>query len=198
MKRIFISLAIATLLFSCADKQAESTSQTNNTPVSHVYNEQSVLPIAVINYDTLLSNYDLAIEANEALMKKEEDMRLEVNQKARQLQNEVMEFQNKLENNAFLSRERAEQEQRRLMQKEQDIQKMQESKSQEILVEQQNMAVRLRDSLNSVLSTINKDGKYHLILTTNALNENVLYSAPQYNITQEVIDMLNARYNKGK
>ena len=34
----------------------------------------------------------------------------------------MAEFQRKLENNAFLSRERAEQEQERLMRKEQDLQ----------------------------------------------------------------------------
>ena len=64
------------------------------------------LPIAYINVDSLLSNYQFAKDANESLIKKQEDSRLNINTKARQLQVEMGEFQRKLEANAFLSRER--------------------------------------------------------------------------------------------
>ena len=77
-----------------------------------VYSNDSVsvgrLPIAYVNIDSLLLNYQFAMDANESLIKKQEDSRLNINSKARKLQNEMTEFQRKLENNAFLSRERAE------------------------------------------------------------------------------------------
>ena len=73
-----------------------------------------VLPVAYLNLDSLLANYTFAQEANETLLKKQEDARLKLNTKARTLQNEMADFQRKLENNAFLSRERAEREQQRL------------------------------------------------------------------------------------
>ena len=197
MKKTLLFMAVAALMFSCTGNNGEKSAAPQNEQASvQTYEEGTILPIAVINYDTLMANYDLALEANEALIKKQEDVRLDLNQRMRQLENEAADFQNKLENNAFLSRERAESEQRRLLQKNQDLQSLQEQKALEIQEEQQRTGERLRDSLNSVLSTINKDGKYHLIMTTNSFNENVLFAAPQYDITMEVVEMLNERYNK--
>ena len=197
MKRTLLLFAMAALMFSCAENKGEKSAEPQNEPTAvHTYESGSILPIAVINYDTLMANYDLALEANEALIKKQQDVRLDLNQRMRQLENEAAEFQNKLENNAFLSRERAENEQRRILQKNQDLQALQEQKAIEIQNEQQKTGERLRDSLNSVLAEINRTGKYHLILTTNAFNENVLFAAPQYDITMEVVDMLNDRYSK--
>jgi outer membrane protein len=146
----------------------------------------------------MLLNYDLALELNESLMRKQEDLTLDINQRARALQNEMVDFQRKLENNAFLSRERAEAEQRRLVKKEQDLQLLGQEKEQELLRENQQVGQQIQDSINSAIRAINASGKYHLVITTSALSNNVLFNAPEYDITQEVIEMLNARYNKEK
>ena len=61
------------------------------------------LPVAYLNIDSLLSNYQFAQEANEKLMTKQEDARLKLNTKLRTLQNEMADFQRKLDNGAFLS-----------------------------------------------------------------------------------------------
>ncbi|MDD2286578.1 MAG: OmpH family outer membrane protein [Paludibacter sp.] len=155
------------------------------------------LPIAYVNIDSLLLNYQFAKESNESLMKKQEDSRLDLNMKARQLQNEMAEFQRKLENNAFLSRERAEQEQNRLMRKEQDLQQLNAKLSQELMDVQQKVSEELRDSINSFLKEYNKDKKYELILS-NTSSDNILLSNDIYDITKEVTEALNKRYSKKK
>ena len=131
-------------------------------------------------------------------MRKGEDMRLDLNQRANSLQNEMIDFQKKLENQAFLSRERAEAEQRRLVKKEQDLNTLAQEKEQELMLEQQQLSIRLLDSINSAIRTLNADGKYHLVITTRALNNNVLFAAPEYDITAEAIELLNERYNNKK
>jgi outer membrane protein len=156
------------------------------------------LPIAVINVDSLLQSYDLNLEESDRLMRKGEDMRLDLNQRANSLQNEMIDFQKKLENQAFLSRERAEAEQRRLVKKEQDLNILAQEKEQELMLEQQQLSVRLLDSVNSAIRTLNADGKYHLVITTSALNNNVLFAAPEYDITAEAIELLNERHNNSK
>ena len=131
-------------------------------------------------------------------MRKQEDIRLDLNQRANSLQNEMIDFQKKLENQAFLSRERAEAEQRRLMKKEQDLQLLSQEKEQEFIIEQQQVGLRVQDSINSVIRTLNATGKYHLVISTSALNNNVLFAAPEYDITDEAIELLNARHNNSK
>ncbi len=155
------------------------------------------LPIAYVNIDSLLLNYQFAKESNETLLKKQEDSRLDLNVQARQLQGEMAEFQRKLENNAFLSRERAEQEQNRLMRKEQDLQQLNAKLSQELMEVQQKVSEELRDTINAFLKEYNKDKKYELIIS-NTASDNILLANEGYDITQEVIEVLNERYNKKK
>ncbi len=164
------------------------------TPTAAV--EQSeVLPIAYLNTDSLLVNYVFAQEANEKLMKKQEDARLKLNTKARTLQNEMADFQRKLENNAFLSRERAEKEQQRLIKKQQELQELEAKLTEDIMIENQKLNIQLADTLTNFLQEFNADGRYHVILS-NSAKDNVLMAAESYNITSEVIKQLNARYGK--
>lgn len=153
------------------------------------------IPMAYINIDSLLINYTFAKNANEALAKKQEDSRLVINSRQRELQGEMVDFQKKLENNVFLSRERAEQEQLRLQKKQQDLQATADRLSQQIMEQQQKMSEQLRDTINRFMKEYNKDGKYQVILS-NTSNDNVLYAAKQYDITKDVIVKLNERYKK--
>ena len=197
MKKILLFCVAAMMLASC--NQATKQAETDNAEQCNVKVEEGCrLPIAVINVDTLLSSYDLALVENERLLRKQEDIRLDLNQRATSLQNEMIDFQKKLENQAFLSRERAEAEQRRLLKKEQDLQLLSQEKEQEYMLEQQQVGLQVQDSINSVIRALNATGKYHLIISTSALNNNVLFAAPEYDITQEAIELLNERYNKSK
>ena len=150
------------------------------------------LPIAYINVDSLLLNYQFAKDANESLTKKQEDSRLTINTRARQLQGEMAEFQKKLENNAFLSRERAEQEQVRLQSKQRELQELDGKLSQQLLQVQQKMSEELRDTINKFMKEYNKDNKYEMIIS-NTSNDNVLYANKCYNITADVTKLLNER-----
>ena len=198
MKKILLFCVAAIMMASCNQpaKQADVTAESATCKVN--VEEGCRLPIAVVNVDTLLNSYDLALEEDERLMRKQEDIRLDLNQRLNSLQNEMIDFQKKLENQAFLSRERAEAEQRRLVKKEQDLQLLTQEKEQEFLLEQQQVGLRVQDSINSVIRALNATGKYHLVISTSALNNNVLFAAPEYDITNEAIEMLNERHNKSK
>ena len=162
---------------------------------SEVAAPSEVMPVAYLNVDSLLANYSFAIEASEKLMSKQEDARLKMNTKLRTFQNEVADFQRKLQNNAFLSRERAEKEQQRLLQKQQELQELEAKLTEDILVENQKLNLQLADTLTTFLKAFNADGRYHMILSNNA-KDNVLQADSTYDITDEVISALNARCKK--
>ena len=153
------------------------------------------LPIAYINLDSLLENYTFAIEANDQLMSKQEDARLKLNTRARNLQNKAAEFQRKLDNNAFLSRERAEQEAMKIQKEQQELQELEAKLSQDLALEMQDLNMQLSDSLSNFLKDFNADGRYQMILS-NTAKDNVLMSAEALDITNEVIAGMNARYAK--
>jgi outer membrane protein len=173
--------------------------KSNNTTRQIITGKDTVctgkLPIAYVNIDSLLLNYTFAKESNESLIKKQEDSRLTINTQARQLQSEMAEFQRKLENNAFLSRDRAQQEQLRLQKKQQDLQALDSKLSQQLVQVQQKMSEQLRDTINKFMKEFNKNHKYQLIIS-NTSNDNVLYADKGYDITAEVTKMLNERCAK--
>lgn len=153
------------------------------------------LPIAYLNTDSLLLNYTFAQEMTEKLMTKQEDARLKLNTKARTLQNEMADFQRKLENNAFLSRERAESEQNRLLKKQQELEELEAKLTNEIQTETLKFNAQLADTLMAYLKEYNADGRYHMILSNNG-KDNVLMAADYYDITNDIVDGLNVRYKK--
>ena len=80
--------------------------------------------IAYVSLDSLLLNYEYAKKLSEEMINKEETSRADLNQKAKVFQQDVTEFQRKLQNNGFLSRDRAENEQERLAKAERALQEL--------------------------------------------------------------------------
>ena len=168
--------------------------------------EGELLPIAIINTDSILKHYTLAVEASDKLMSRYEESTVKLDTKAKSLQKEaetfqkdVIDFQRKLEANAFLSRERAESEQARLQKKEQqlmakqqDLENLRQKLSADFMNEQTALTQQLQDSVQAYLREFNADGHYHLVINDAVLMNKVA----GYDITDEVIEALNARYNK--
>ena len=139
MKKLSLLFLSVLTFVACSNQKTD----TATAPEAAKLDGQSLMPIAVVNVDSILSQYTFAKESNEKLIKEQEDSRVNINTKARQLQNEMADFQRKLENNAFSSRERAEQESRRLQQKEADLQQLDRQLSQELVTEQQKLNTHL-------------------------------------------------------
>ena len=153
------------------------------------------LPVAYINLDSLLENYQFAVDANDQIMTKQEDARLKLNTRARNLQNKAAGFQRTLDNNAFLSRERAEQEAMKIQKEQQELQELEAKLSQDIAMELQDINLQLADSLTNYLKEYNADGRFQMILS-NTGKDNILMAADALDITNDVIEGLNARYSK--
>ena len=188
-------LAIAIVILFVLVLGKKSTTETKEVVAGKNSISVGKLPIAYVNIDSLLLNYQFAKEANESLIKKQEDSRSTINARARQLQSEMADFQRKLENNAFLSRERAEQEQVRLQKKQQELQELDGKLSQQLVQVQQKMSEELRDTINAFMKEYNKNNKYELIIS-NTSSDNILFAAKGYDITPEVTRILNERSAK--
>ena len=151
------------------------------------------LPIAYVNVDSLLLNYNYSKDLNDVLIKKRENAQATLTQKARQLDSEMGEFQRKQENNAFLSEQSFKNQQQSLLKKQQDLQKLEQTLTQQLMEDQQVMNKQLRDTIYSFLKSYNLDKKYQVILS-NTMNDNVMIANPKLDITEEVIKLLNKNY----
>lgn len=190
-------LAAAIVVLFVMQFSNKKSSNNSNTIENQTIETDVVLPIAYIDVDSLLKNYNLAHDASESLIRKQEGARASLNEKARQLENEMKEFQRKIENNAFLSRERAEAEQNRLMRKQQELQELDQRLGIEFMNEQQKLNQQIRDSINNYINHYNAAKKFHMIIS-NTNNDNLLYADKAYDITTEIVSGLNTRYTSKK
>lgn len=198
MKKSTLSLVnlVLVLLFGAitiyllfADKNVTSISDSPDQNVG----ESVMLKIAYVNTDTLLNDYNMSKDLNEELMKHSEETRTSLNEKARKLESEMIEFRRKLDNNGFLSRERAENENARLVKAREDLEQLDQRMSNDMMQKQRDVSEKLLKTITAYLEKYNATHNYEMILS-NTVGGNVLLAKEKYNITQEVLKALNEEY----
>ena len=179
--------AISALMISCnnaSPKMDEKPAEQETT--------QSGMKIAYIEVDSLMTQYNYAKEYSVTLQKKSNNARNTLTQKGNQLQAAVNNFQQKLNNNGFTSREQAASQQAAIERQQRDLQELQARLENELASETQKFNEALRDSLNNFLESYNKDKKFDMILSK--AGDNILMADKKLDITQDVINGLNKRY----
>ncbi|HOY51736.1 MAG: OmpH family outer membrane protein [Prolixibacteraceae bacterium] len=152
--------------------------------------EQQDVRIAYIKADSLILNYDLSQVLHDEFTKKQEAFTSEYGSKRSAFEREATEFQQKLQRGGFLTEQRAIQERDRLVNKEQEIARLDQELSAKLAELQQVNNQQLIDSLISYLKIYNADQKFDYILNASE----VLVGPETANITGEVLKLMNARY----
>ena len=173
-----------------SEKKEEANQQTTKEEVQDY-------PIAYINTDSLLINYEYARFLNEELLTEEESSRADFNERLRVFQDDMRSFQRKVQNNGFLSLERAQNEERRLREKEQELQELNNQMSNNLMRQQNQMNRELRDTITGFLDEYTKKHPYKLVLS-NTMGDNILFANKALNITDTVVEQLNKRYESSK
>ena len=186
-------LAVAVVILFVLHFTSKNESTVTRT-ISVGEGASEMLPMAYVNVDSLLLNYNYSKDLYELLLKKQENARASLIQQGRTLERDVADFQRKAENNAFLSRERLEQEQQRLLKKQQDLQNLQDRTTEELMMEQQKMNEQLRDTVVSQLKVFNQDKGFQIIFS-NSGGDNILLANDAYDITAELIEFMNKTYS---
>ena len=185
-KYIFSALAIAAMMASCnnaAPKMDEQPSAATNG---------EGFKIAFVEVDSLMTQYDFAKDYSVTLQKKSNNARNTLTSKGNALQAAVNNFQQKLNNNGFQSREQAASVQSAIERQQRDLQELQARLENELATETAKFNEALRDSLQNFLKDYNADKHFDLILSK--AGDNILLGSNKLDITQDVINGLNKRY----
>lgn len=190
-KNILIVLSAAFVMASCNNQSPKMDEQP-----AMAEETTSGMKIAYVEIDSLMTQFEFAKEKSKEIEKKSLNARNTLSQKSNQLQNAANNFQQKLQNNGFTSREQAEGVQQQLQRQQNDLAALQARFESELANETQKFNVALRDSLNHFLAIYNQDKKYDMILAKSG--DNILMANAKYDITQDVINGLNKRYKKSE
>ena len=190
-KNIFGALALATVAAFTMTSCDKSKCQVDEKKVEGKQAVPSDVKIAYVEVDSIMSQYKFCKDYSLILQKKGQNIQNTLAQKQRTLEQAYMNFQQKIQQNAY-TREQAEQIQMSLQKQNSDLQALNQRLSGEFQVETENYNNALRDSIQHFLAVYNKDKKFGLILSK--AGDNLLYADKAYDITNEVIAGLNKAY----
>lgn len=147
-----------------------------------------------VDLDTILSKYYLAKDYNEEMLRMQNNMENEVRRHESSIQSFANTMNNKMQNNGYLSEASYKQDQEKFSNMQANAQKTVANLQNNF----QNAAMQaqqtVNDSINAFIKEYNEKRGYDAILFKAA----TLYINPALDITEEVIEGLNARYNKVK
>ena len=178
-------LAAASMGFCQCSQPANNAGQAEQAPVA-----VSGLKIAYIDIDSLLSNYAFYQDLSEEMMRKEENYRLVLAEKAKKLEKEVDDFNKKFSNGVFSSQERVDSERNRLARKQQSLQEESDKYSQELAVESNSNSQKISEAIDKYIREYNQTHGYNMIVSKAA----TMYADENLNITAEILEGLNAAY----
>ena len=187
-----IALASSLCLSSCGGNKAEQKS----TPTTPVEVQATGLPIALVNMDSVTSQYKFAQEIKEALEKDAATHQTRLQGKSAAIQKAAADFERRMHINAFVSAEAQQAEQQKLIRMQQEGQALSAELSEKLALKQQSLLEDMMKSIREQLKDYNKDGRYKLILTK--VGDNILYAEGALDITEDFIKYLNEHYNAGE
>ncbi len=146
--------------------------------------------IAYVDIDTLEAHYDYLKTKKEEFEKRQERIESELQRSAQQLQHDYMDLQQRAQAGTLTQTE-GEQAQKRLLQGQQSLETRKQSLAEQLLKERDEFNEDIHHLLDSFLTEYNKDKGYDYILTYTKSGQ-IMYADKRLNITQDVIDGMNA------
>lgn len=182
--------AVAAIVLSCvnskpAHKAAEAVEGTSAVAGDIVY----------LRLDTLIMQYDMYSDLRSSFEAKATSVQDDLQKKQRKLESDIKAFENQY-NKGLLTRSATEQQQNALMQRQQELQNLATQKQYELQEEEMVLNNQIMDAIKTYLEAYNETHQFAAILTTSEATNVVIVGNPALDITQEIVDGLNAEYIK--
>lgn len=163
------------------------------TPLSKTDDIKSASIIVFVNSDSLLNNYDYYKAVKTKLQDLSQKAQAEIAAKSQAFQKEVAAYQKSTSSLTPMQKNATE---KRLAKKQQDLQMLSQSTSQQLQEEEASQNSKLYDRIATYLKTYTKQKGYKIVLTFSKANPSMLYGDDSLDVTKEVLAGLNEEYKK--
>ncbi|MBQ4916566.1 MAG: OmpH family outer membrane protein [Muribaculaceae bacterium] len=183
-----IAFASVAMFTSCSEsKKAEATAD-----ATEVVNEEPQMVIRYIDEDSLLAQYNLAKDINEAMLRRSNQFDNEQQRRARDIQKLASDIESKYKNNGYLTQESFNADQNKLAKMQSDAENYMARLQRDIQNEMVQNQIQLNDSINNFMKAYCQEKGFNAVLRKTAS----FYIDAKYDVTAEVVEGLNKRYNK--
>jgi len=170
---------------SCKDDQTAPVSNASGTALEN-------LKIRYIDEDSIMANYNLAKDINEAMLRRQNQFDAAQKQRGNEISKFGNAMQQKYQNNQYLTEEAFNADNAKLQKMQADAENYLANLQQSIQNELNQSQIQLLDSIDNFMKEYAKKKGFDMVLRKSA----TLYIDEKYDVTNEVIEGLNKRYNK--
>ncbi|MBR4802691.1 MAG: OmpH family outer membrane protein [Bacteroidales bacterium] len=185
IKKLLCIAIAAAFAVSCNQKP------NNNTVTEGTAAAPQAGSIVYIELDSIVAKFDMYNDLKSELEVKVQKIQNELQSKGRAFENEVKDFQNKI-NKGLMTQSEAEEKNRVLTNRQADLQSLSQRKEAEIQEENAVMMNKVMDAIETFVNKYNEEKKFALILT------GVFTGDPSLNITNDIVEGLNEEYVQNK
>ncbi len=178
------------LHFTDPVQEAEALKNTTFNP------DSTALSIAFVELDSILANYEMYINLQDNLLKKQQQSEAELNSKLKAWEKAAADYQDKA-SKGLITRAIAMQVENQLAQEQQGLIQLRDQMGQQLAEEKQVADRQVMYSILEYLEEFNKTRNYQFIFSR-AFGSNVLLAEPGLEITGEVLAGLNDAYSKAE
>src|SRR5690606_32916433 len=191
MKNTFFNAGLALLisagLVSCNNKGTTATSNSNDSLSTG--KSDITESIVYVNSDSLLNNYEYFKDVRTNFEAKAKKAQADIQSKGTAFQREVAEYQ---KNAGTMSAEQRQSTEERLARKQEELGQLNQNASNSLGQQEMEENKKLYDKVSEYLKKFSAEKGYKLVLTYSTSNPTVLYADKSLEVTQEVVDGLNA------
>lgn len=184
--QLMMIAACTVMATSCNQKPQET--KPANMPQAAI----EKLTIRYVDEDSIMNNYNLAKDINEAMLRRQNQFDAAQTQKGNEINKFGTAMQQKLKTNGYLTEDSYKADEAKLAKMQNDAQNYLGNLQQSIQNELMQSQTQLMDSINNFMNEYAKQKGYDMVLRKSA----TLYIDSKYDVTNEVIEGLNKRYNK--
>ena len=193
--KLILAVAVAAVICSCNATGNTAATQTSNPAQAGAAAPQG--SIVYIQLDSLINQYDMFNDMRSELESKAQAIQDDLTKKGRSFESAAKDFETKIAK-GLLTRSQAEEQQQRLVERQQNLRNLSQQKQLEMAEEEAVMMRKVMDAVQTFIDKYNQEKGYALILTTSAASTTVITGNPSLNITQDVLNGLNEEYIKSK
>jgi len=185
---LFVGLGLLYFFHFTGDGKDKLTEEKSEQP------ESTASGIAFVDIDSIIFKFDMFYDRRDELMEKQQKAESELNSKASQYERSARDFQEKVTKGLVTRATAAEMEQD-LLQQQQDLMDLRDNLQANLLEEEQVMNRQILEYITSFLEEHKSEYNYQYILGK-SFGGQVLYGDSTLDITQEVLDAINKKYQE--
>lgn len=199
---LILALAVGLLYYLHFQLKKSCSTDGSNVEELHVEApEGHVVPtIYYINTDSLWKNYEYVKNEIEMLQKEKSKAESQIEAKARLLENDVMDYQQKAQS-GMISMDDARKKEAELMDRQQKLYELREQLTTDLLIKEQDKNDMLQKAITDYIKRFNTGKNFSFVLGYSQ-GGGILFANDSLDITNDIIEGLNSEYkaknNKSK